>query len=297
MNKNNFKSSLSIALFKLLSLLPLFALRKLGRVSAFFLWHLNSTIKQIAEINIALCFSEKSQLQQQVLVRDSLIHYVQTILEIGAIWCWPLTKRLKLITRVSGKNVLAQALSKNNGVIVLTPHLGNWEVVGDYLAQQKALTVLYAPSKLKKLDQFIFTSRSKGAYQLAPTEMKGVKALMKALKKQELVGILPDQVPDLESGMFVPFFGQSALTMTLVNSLLNKTGAEVICAYAKRLDDNSGFELCFRQAQEKVGDKDQTLGVTALNATVESCVNDCPEQYLWAYKRFRKRPVGEEKAY
>jgi KDO2-lipid IV(A) lauroyltransferase len=122
-----------------------------------------------------------------------------------------------------------------------------------------------------------------------------VRALLKALKGNGMTAVLPDQEPDPEGGVFAPFFGVQALTMTLVHGLVSRTGCEVIMAYAKRVA--GGWEIVFEEADPDIGDANVERAVAALNHSVETCIRDCPEQYHWEYKRFKKRPQGLPKLY
>jgi len=269
----------------------------MGRALAFVLWHGHTSSRQVTETNIRACFPDLSPSEQEQLARKSFQHSVQTALEAGAIWCWSYEKRQTLVTKVTGQEILQQANIEGEGFIVLTPHMGNWEVAGDFIAGVGDLTAMYAPSKLEKLDRFIYEGRSRGGFALVPADRTGVKKVMKALKDKKMVGILPDQVPEMEGGVFAPFFAETALTMTLVGSLAEKAQVKVICVYAKRLGDSEGFEICFSAMDQAIGDKDKGVAARALNAGLENCVKKCPEQYLWSYKRFRKRPPGVAKLY
>jgi KDO2-lipid IV(A) lauroyltransferase len=174
-------------------------------------------------------------------------------------------------------------------VLVLAPHLGNWEVVSIFLAGYAPLTALYQPPPLPALDKLVLGGRSKSNITMAPTNRRGVMQLFKALQRGELVGILPDQVPDDGSGAEIaPFFGLPALTMTLVHSLVERTGCEVVCIYAERVKD--GFRVVIRAPEPGIGDADLQRSVSALNASVENCARAIPEQYQWEYKRFRRLP-------
>src|SRR5690606_19831187 len=121
--------------------------------------------------------------------------------------------------------------------------------------------------------------------KLAPTNRRGVSQLLKALRAGEIVGILPDQVPDEGSGELAPFFKQPALTMTLVHGLITRTDCEVVMVYCERIE--GGFSMVVRECHEGIRAKDQAQALAALNHSVEDCVRAIPAQYQWEYKRFR----------
>jgi len=181
-------------------------------------------------------------------------------------------------------------------VIVLSPHLGAWELAGLYLSTQGPTTTLYKPQP--ELDWLIREVRARRGAELVPTDSRGIRKLMQALKRGEYVGILPDQEPRANRGsIFAPFFGVPAFTMLLINRLARKTGARVIFMFAERLPGRQGFRVHCLPAPEAIDSEDDLEGATALNAGIEACVRVCPEQYVWAYKRFRKRPDGFPKLY
>jgi len=286
-----------VAAFHMLSILPFFVLRKLGAALGLILWWANGRNRKITEINLALCFPNKTVLERRTLARQSIIESTKTLFEVVAIWRSPLKKNQALIKKVTGFDCLDEARKKKCGVMILAPHLGNWELVGMFCAQLGPFTAMYAPAKIDALDKIMFAGRQQFGCKLAPTNTQGVKTLLKALRAGEGVGILPDQVPEPEGGLFAPFFGQPAFTMTLIANLAARTGATVICGYAKRLHDETGFEICLRPAGDKIASENLHEAVEALNQSVEACVRDCPEQYQWEYKRFKKRPAGQTRPY
>jgi len=291
------KDFLAIFILKLFSRLPFSWGQKLGAFLGYILWRLNTRARQVTEKNIALCFPELSAVQQEQLIKQSLFECGKNIVEMGPSWLWPEERVRGLVKKVSGKELVESALTKNKGVIILAPHLGNWEILGLYLTQLHKTTFLYQPPKLPKMDRLIRNARSRSGANIVPTNRRGVMALLKALKAGEMVGILPDQEPDSASGVFAPFFGVPALSMTLISNLETKTGATVICSYAKRLPNSEGFEIVFKAADEQIVSSDIDESVAGLNHSVENVVNDCRAQYQWEYKRFKRRPNSEARFY
>lgn len=259
-------------------------------------WWLKTSSCRITRINLALCFPEMSLAERDALTRHSLIETAKTACELGIIWASPVPRVLDLIVKVSGEEVLNQAIAKETGLIVLAPHLGSWELTGLYLENRFRCTFLYKPPKLAAFNETLIRYRSRLGAQLAPTSAKGVAMLLKALGRGEVVGILPDQEPSVDSGIFAPFFGVNALTMTLVAKLAQRTDAEVVCMFARRLPGGSGFELVVNNVFPGIKDADLSAAATALNATVEDCVRQAPCQYQWEYRRFKHQPEQSKNA-
>ncbi len=246
-------------------------------------------ITQATRTNIYLCFPQLSQVERNVLITQSLIETCKTFSELGILWLWQPDKVLKLIEKVSNEDCLQQALQKGKGVILLTPHLGAWEMAGLYASANYHLTALYRPPKLIGLNKIIHTARERAGGKLLATDKKGVRSLLQALHRGEIAGILPDQVPS-SGGVFAPFFGIPAYTMGLVARLSQKTGAKVIFTYAERT--SNGFHIHFLPAPKNIDSNNLEIAGTALNQGVEQCVNSCCNQYQWSYKRFKQHPSG-----
>jgi KDO2-lipid IV(A) lauroyltransferase len=159
------------------------------------------------------------------------------------------------------------------------------------------MTSLYRPPRQAYLGKLIRQGRERAGASLVPTDAGGVRALYKALGRGELIAILPDQDPDRAAGVFAPFFGVQANTMTLLSRLASKSDATVLMAYAERLANGEGYHLHFENTEDALADTDTLLATTQLNHAVEQCALQHPAQYQWAYKRFKTRPEGEGRFY
>ncbi len=240
-----------------------------------------------ALINIRLSLPELSRQQQLDMRRRAMIHFAKTYVELSALWMWRPRRALALIKRESGADLLQPEAGR--GVIVLSPHLGAWELAGLYLASKGPTTSMYRPQR--HLDDFILAARQRSGASLVPDDVPGVKRILQALKKGGLVGILPDQVAREESGsVFAPFFGVPAVTMLLVAGLALRTEARVVFLFAERLPHGQGYHMHCLPAPKGIADPDDGVAAAALNQGVENCIRICPNQYQWAYRRFRRRP-------
>ena len=276
-------------LFKCLAGLPLSWVRLLGCITGSLLWLFKTRSARITLRNIELCFPDLSPDERKQLAKQSLQQTAQTAMEAGAIWrhSWPWVK--SKIVAMEGHELLQAKVAEGKGVLVLAPHHGNWEVVAPYLASVAPLTAMYQPIENPEMDKLVLEGRSKININMAPTNRKGVMMLFKALQSGHVVGILPDQLPDSDSGRIVaPFMGVPAWTMTLVHGLIQRTGCAVCSCYAERVD--GGFKIVVIEADADIYNEDQLTSVTGLNASVAACVKRAPSQYQWEYKRFRRLP-------
>lgn len=184
--------------------------------------------------------------------------------------------------------MIREALLRGKGVIVLSPHLGSWELMGWYWSLHFPVTGLYRPPRVRSMDDFMRQVREREGASLVPTDVSGIKALFKALKNNEVVGILPDQDPGKRGGVLAPFFNHPANTITLISKLIQKTGAPVFFTFAERLPKGEGFRIHVIEAGKGLGASDETEAATSLNQQIEQCVQLLPAEYLWSYGRYRK---------
>lgn len=213
---------------------------------------------------------------------------------MGLLWLRSNDWLMSKVCSVVNQKLVDDNRAKGSGVMILAPHIGNWELVGHFLGIHYPLTAMYQPAQLPTVDKLIRQGRGLNM-QLAPTDRSGVVLLVKALRQGEMVGILPDQVPTSGAGEFADFFGKPALTMTLVRQLQKKTGCPVVMAQANRV--NGGFEIVFSEPHSDLFDEDPAVALAGLNRSVEQVVNSACEQYQWEYKRYRRQPLGMPRPY
>ena len=184
------------------------------------------------------------------------------------------------------------ALAKGRGVMFLTPHLGCFEITAQAYAQRygqgaQPMTVLFRPPRQPWLRDLVMSARGRPGLHTAPTTLAGVKQMIKALKQGQSLGLLPDQVPPLGMGVWAPFFGNEAYTMTLSVRLAQQTGATVLMAWGERLSWGRGFRIHVQPLLDDLpADPAQAAGV--INHAMESLILSCPQQYLWGYARYKQ---------
>lgn len=269
-------------------LLPLPIARLLGQSIGYIAFLMNGRAVKVTRQNIQTCFPGMDERGQRRLIKESFLNTAQLVLEVPIVGSHSLTWVEQKIKNIAGADLLVSAAAKNRGVIVLAPHIGNWEVFGLHLSCYGNITNLYRKPKIPELEALIIRYRQKGNVKLVPANVRGVASIFNTLKKGNITGILPDQVPDDGGGAFAPFFGHPAFTMTFVHRLIQKTQCEVVYGFAQRV--KGGFDVHFIPAPEAIYSAESSISLAALNEGVEKCVEFCPEQYQWEYKRYRKTP-------
>jgi KDO2-lipid IV(A) lauroyltransferase len=180
--------------------------------------------------------------------------------------------------------VLDAAEAAGGGILFLAPHLGAFEVAARYYAGRAPITVLFKPPRQAWLRPVVAFSRSAPSMRAVPATIPGVRALLRALRAGEAVGLLPDQVPGPAEGRWAPFFGKPAWTMTLPLRLAGQPGVRVVLAVVERLPASRGWRLHLETM-------DEAPTPEALNARMEALIRRFPAQYLWGYNRY-KRPAA-----
>lgn len=222
------------------------------------------------------------------LVRLNVSETGKGMIETLAIWTKSERSVLQWVKHCEGWHHVEAALAAKKGIVFLTPHLGCYEITARYYTAKHPMTVLYSPARKSWLSNIMEQGRQRSNTSLAPANLSGVRSLLKALKRGEAVGILPDQVPDLGDGVWATYFGEPAYTMNLVGKLVDATDATVLLAYGERLPWGKGFTIHIEPLD---------TGTTAqdINNAIECLVRKKPEQYLWSYRRFKKPQLAREK--
>lgn len=282
---------------KLLSLLPLALNQSVGTLLARAAWLGNSRARRITEFNIRHCFPDMPANEQAKLSYESLKHTGRQLAECAWIWNRPASQTQQLIRETRGEQLLKDALDSLEGVIVVSPHIGNWELCALPLSALAPFTYFYRSPRNEALDPLLLKWRAHLGGQPASLDAGGIREGLKIIKKGGMVGILPDQEPDPDNGVYAPFFNQPALTMTLLPRLAARSGAHVIYMVSERLPDAQGWRIHYLPADPTITDDNPEVAAAAVNRDVERCIQLCPAQYLWDYKRFNTLSDGTRRRY
>jgi len=268
-----------------LACLPLRMLHALGAVFGRAIWWLSPRMRRHTRMHLA-----QAGLNDPELRDESVRHAGMAALELPALWLRPQGDAAARVLGIHGWEHIDQALSAGRGLILLTPHLGCWEVAAQYYAQRHPITVLFSPPKLAVFEPLMRVGRDRGLMKSVPADMSGVRALLRALKRGEAIGMLPDQVPGRGEGEWTTFFGRPAYTMTLAARLAQTTGAVLLVACAERLPAGAGYRIHIQALPEPSAGES---GLRRMNRALEELVRRFPAQYLWSYNRY-KVPAGAE---
>lgn len=265
--------------------LPLFLLQVVGAFVGLLVYFSSATYRRQLKTNLR-------QALPQAGVREQIFNAMQIgcqSLETIKIWFAPLATAQSFVSCVEGWEHVEAAQQKGCGILLISPHLGNWEAFGPYLLGKIELAALYRLHKSAALEALIRSGRGRFA-QLAPASLGGVKNVMTRLKNGQAVFLLPDQVPSYGDGIWLPFFGQPAFTMTLAARLSAIKNVTTLMVYAERLAWGKGFKLKFIVPNPPITGRMEERAL-AINQNSERVIHEVPLQYLWGYNRY-KHPGG-----
>ncbi len=273
-------------LFRLFSYLPLWLLHSIGWVLGCLAYGLSSTYRQRFAENAALAGYSVAQ------VRGAIGHAGRMVAELPRLWMGA-----PIHYEWDNDAAVDKAYAAGQGIVFLTPHMGCFEISAQSAAERYnerygPMTVLYRPARQPWLAKVMASARNRPGLETAPTNLAGVRQMIRALRNGRAVGLLPDQVPPEGMGQWAPVFGRKAYTMTLAARLVQQTGATVLVAWAERLSWGRGFCIHVRELMQPLS-SDLDIAVLQINQAMEQLIRECPQQYLWGYARY-KQPRQEK---
>ena len=277
-----------LTFFRLVARLPLSWLHALGALLGWLTWLFSPTYRRHMRENMTLALGEhEARRLQSMAIREA----GKGGLELARIWLRPLEETAALVVQVSGWEVVEAAIRRGKGMLYLTPHLGCFEITAQYLSTKLPITVLYRPPRQAWLQAMIEAGRARAQLHLAMADLSGVRSLVKALRRGEAVGILPDQAPKAGEGRWLDFFGRPAYTMTLAARLV-ESGASVIMVWAERLPAGAGYHFRLQPPTQPISGTIEQRA-QQINYEIEHLIRQCPAQYLWGYNRYKRRRGSE----
>ena len=265
---------------------PLWLLHALGGALGWLAYSASPTYRRRLRENAALAGLSAATRRAAVAEAGRLV------LELPRLWLRPRNQSIEDPVRWEGEALIDQLLDAGRGLIVLTPHIGSFEVVAQAYAERfgarQPMSVLYRPALQPWLRELEETARARPALTTAPATLAGVRQLLRALKRGETLGMLPDQVPPDGLGVWAPFFGRPAYTMTLAARLARQTGAALVVVWCERLPRGAGYIVRAQPLSVPPGaDSDEAAAATAINLSMEAVIRQRPEQFLWGYARYK----------
>lgn len=172
------KGALVVGFLRLFALLPWRAVQAVGAAIGWLMWKLPNRSREVTRINLAKCFPELSPAELDQRVGQSLMDIGRTLTESACAWIWPAEKSIGLVREVEGLEVLHEALASGKGVVGITSHLGNWEVLNHFYCAQCKPIIFYRPPKLKAVDELLQKQRVQLGNRVAPSTKEGILSVI-----------------------------------------------------------------------------------------------------------------------
>lgn len=275
------------SVFVWLSRCPLWLLHSLGALLGWLTFWLSPSYRRRFKENSRLAGVERA-------ARPAVAHAGRLLMELPFLWLREAGQPIRPRLTWEGADLIADAHAQGRGVLLLTPHMGSFEVAAQAYAERfsdtfGAITVLYRPARKAWVRRLMDNSRARPGVSTAPATLAGVRQMLRALRRGETVGLLPDQVPPEGMGVWAPFFGKPAYTMTLAARLVQQTGAVPLLIWGERLARGTGYRIhvCALNETLPTDVKAQAESAAVINRAMEQMILQRPEQYLWGYNRYK----------
>ncbi len=284
---SRFTTFFVFAVFRLLGLLPLFVLQKIGTFAGWIAWVMPGTYKRRAAQNIAFAYSDAPR----ALQKQSMQQVSQAFFELPYLWSPRNANHLQDLVVCDAWPLIDETLAQGRGLILISPHIGCFEMLGPIYSQRHKATVIFKEPRMKWLRDLINRIRFSPQLTLVPATQAGVKGLVRTLMRGQTIGFLPDQVPTAGDGVYAPFFGQPAYTITLVQRMQSLRQTPIFTVGLERLDHAQGYKFHVVPMTSPLSE-DPIQAATQMNQALEAMIRRMPSQYLWGYNRYKRpRPI------
>lgn len=279
---NHLLATVAYWVFKGLGFLPLTLLQGVGTAFGLLGSVLPGKYQERARINLRLAYPDATP----AMDRAAMIQLLQMFLELPYLWATRNAHKLTRMIQCDRWWMLDDALAAGKGVILISPHIGAFEMLGPFYSLRHKATVIYKAPKMVWLRKLIDVIRQTADLTLVPADQSGVKALVKTLLKGQTIGLLPDQVPALGDGVYAPFFGKDAYTITLVQRMQSLRNSPIFTVGLERLPHGKGYHFHIDPMPAPLSETPE-LAAAQMNAALEQMIRKMPTQYLWGYNRYK----------
>ena len=275
-------------IFRVLARLPLQLMQAVGAALGWGVWAMSPRYRRQMRENLIEAGLPLS------IEREAIASAGRMVAELP--WLWMRPHGQGVLDRVDwdGAEHFEAGLRAGRGVIIMSPHLGCWEIGAQAFAERYGpqygpLVAMFRPPRKSWLVPLVSHSRGRAWLETAPTSMAGIRLLVRTLRAGGYTALLPDQVPPEGQGVWAPWMGREAYTMTLLPRLVQQTGALVVLCWCERRPGGR-FTLHMRPMQPSLpvdASVSMEASATVMNQAVEALVREHPGQYLWGYARHK----------
>lgn len=284
-----------LILLRLLVFLPLPVLHYMGRAIGRLFYRVNDKRRGIAGVNIALCFPELSEEEQQRLVIGHFEAYGASIFDLAISW-WSSARRLRRLTTVFGMDKYQRLIDQGQNVVLLTGHFITVDLCGRYMSHYNSGVTMMKPLKNPVLNWMMYRGRERNR-NIVVNRDQGMRPMIRSLRKGYTGYFMPDEDFGSRASVFAPFFGVQSWTVTSLSMMARLGNAKVLPVFMHSLPGGKGYELYIDPELENFPSGDDVVDATIMNQALEKGIRRMPKMYAWTFKLFKTRPAGEEAPY
>lgn len=268
----------------------------IGRVLGGLMYRVAGDRRRIAARNLELCFPKKTAAERERLLKENFASTGIAFFEMAMSWWWS-KPRLAKLAHVEGLEHLEHAQREGKGVILMAFHFTTLEIGAALLGQKHTIDGMYREHNNPLFDFIQRRGRERHNADSLAVERDDVRGMLKLLRSGRAIWYAPDQDYGAKQSIFVPLFGIPAATVTATSKFAKLGKAQVVPFTQQRLADGSGYKLVIHAPLSDFPGESDEADCLRINQWVERAIRECPEQYLWAHRRFKTRPPGEPKLY
>ena len=287
---------IGLGLLWLVIQLPYSILLKLGRLVGWLMYLFMAERREIARVNLQLCFPEWSEAERRRVLKENFASHGIALCEMAIAWWWP-QQRLAGLARLEGLEHLRDAAAQGRGVVLMSAHFTTLEIGAALLGQKATIDGMYREHKNAAFDYVQRRGRERHNADAVAVEREDVRSMLKSLRKGRAIWYAPDQDYGRKASVFVPLFGVTAATVTATATFARLGKALVVPFTQPRLPNGQGYLLTVHPPLENFPQGDEQGDALRINQWVEQVILQQPEQYMWVHRRFKTRPEGEARPY
>ena len=241
----------------------------------------------VVDENLARCFPELPPDERKALASEYFANMGAVVAELALAWFGSLEKVNALFV-VEGRANLERALAHGRGVILCAGHFTPIELAAmSVAAHAPRYAQLYNRRRSRLLSEL--QRRARARYTTGSFEKRNLRMLLRRLGENSVVWFSADEAHTGKASALIPFFGEPALTNTSLSRLARISGARLVPVFYSRKNDDTGYRLRFGAPLDDFPSDDDVADTRRLVALLEDQIRECPAQYFWKQKRFRKR--------
>jgi len=285
---------LAIALLWLIHFLPCRAIAFIGEAAGAVLFWLIGERRRVTRVNLEKCFPGMTRTERERLARAHFRAFCRALVDHVLLW-WAPRERIERLVRIEGLEHL-RALG-GAPAILLVPHFVGLDAGATRLACEINATSMYSRQKNAQFDALLQLGRSRFGDQRNFSRQEGIRPVLACMREGRPLYYLPDQDYGPRDAIFVPFFGVPAATIPGLSRIARVARAKVLPCVTRMLPGGAGYLMRIGPPWDNFPTDDLAADTRRMNAYIEQCIAEMPEQYNWMHKRFKTRPPGEARFY